>query len=345
MKKVAIITCHDVYNHGASLQAYALSTYLRGQGCDVRIIDYKPYYLSGQYSLTAVNSPRWHHAPLRQLYLLLKLPGRLLRMRNKRRFDEFTARLPLTSTTYRSVEELRRNPPEADMYVAGSDQIWNPALPNGRDSAFYLSFGPSDTRRISYAASFSSGEIPSRLETSLHHHLRHMDDISVREHSGVDILGRLGYEGITVCDPVWLLPPEAWLELACGSQLTDLPERYLLAIDLEGAGAVESDALSKARSHHLPVISLGHKVKGSRHIADAGPMDFVRLISRAEAVVTNSYHGMSFACMFDVPLTVTMRTDMSNERILDFTTTTPEAREALIETSKEFIRKNLQAID
>lgn len=38
--KICTITCHDVYNVGASLQAYALQTYLKSLGHDVKIIDY-----------------------------------------------------------------------------------------------------------------------------------------------------------------------------------------------------------------------------------------------------------------------------------------------------------------
>ena len=40
--KIKTITCHDVNNVGASLQAYALEKYLLMQGHDVEIIDYKP---------------------------------------------------------------------------------------------------------------------------------------------------------------------------------------------------------------------------------------------------------------------------------------------------------------
>ena len=49
--KIKTITCHDVYNVGASLQAYALVTYLRKLGHDAQIIDYKPDYLSNHYPL------------------------------------------------------------------------------------------------------------------------------------------------------------------------------------------------------------------------------------------------------------------------------------------------------
>ena len=43
---IKIVTCHDVNNYGASLQAYALQTYLELQGHHVQIVDYKPHYYS-----------------------------------------------------------------------------------------------------------------------------------------------------------------------------------------------------------------------------------------------------------------------------------------------------------
>ena len=56
--KIKTITCHDVYNAGASLQAYALAQYLTEQGHDVEIINYQPDYLSRHYSLSVVSNPR-----------------------------------------------------------------------------------------------------------------------------------------------------------------------------------------------------------------------------------------------------------------------------------------------
>ena len=55
--KIKTITCHDVYNVGASLQAYALVTYLRKLGHDAQIIDYKPDYLSNHYPLWGLGTP------------------------------------------------------------------------------------------------------------------------------------------------------------------------------------------------------------------------------------------------------------------------------------------------
>lgn len=155
--KIATITCHNVYNYGASLQAYALQRYLSQEGHDVEIIDYKPYYLNSRYN--------WRHIPAESrlypykdyvgtqcIYFLLKNRKIYKTIGRKRKFDDFRQKfLTLTDNTYTSAEELRATPPQADLYIAGSDQIWNTACENGKDAAFYLDFGSDDTRRISYA--------------------------------------------------------------------------------------------------------------------------------------------------------------------------------------------------
>ena len=90
--KICTITCHDVYNVGASLQAYALQTYLKLLGHDVKIIDYKPDYLSKHYRLDIVGNPKYDKPFLKQAYLLAKLPGRLHMLPRKKAFDSFTAK-------------------------------------------------------------------------------------------------------------------------------------------------------------------------------------------------------------------------------------------------------------
>ena len=71
--KIKTITCHDVYNAGASLQAYALVTYLRHLGHDAQVVDYKPDYLSGHHRLGGVGNPRYDKPFVREAYLLAKV--------------------------------------------------------------------------------------------------------------------------------------------------------------------------------------------------------------------------------------------------------------------------------
>lgn len=170
--KIKTITCHDVYNVGASLQACALVTYLRKLGHDAQIIDYKPDYLSNHYPLWGLGNPAYDKPVIRELYNLAKLPGRLKARNGKRKaeYDRFTAEfLPLTPRRYTSNDDLKQNPPEADVYFAGSDQIWNCFFPNGKDPAFYLDFAPAGSVRASYAASFAMDDIPEEWKLCLFH--------------------------------------------------------------------------------------------------------------------------------------------------------------------------------
>ena len=144
--KIATITCHNVYNYGASLQAYALQRYLSQEGHDVEIIDYKPYYLNSRYN--------WRHIPAESrlypykdyvgtqcIYFLLKNRKIYKTIGRKRKFDDFRQKfLTLTDNTYTSAEELRATPPQADLYIAGSDQIWNLDCTDGVNAAFFLEF-------------------------------------------------------------------------------------------------------------------------------------------------------------------------------------------------------------
>ena len=59
MINIKTITCHNVYNYGASLQAYALMDYLEKKGHQVEIIDYMPLYIRKNLSLWAI-SKKWN---------------------------------------------------------------------------------------------------------------------------------------------------------------------------------------------------------------------------------------------------------------------------------------------
>lgn len=48
--KIKTITCHHVYNYGASLQAYALQHYLETLGHEVEIIDFNPWFHCDRYN-------------------------------------------------------------------------------------------------------------------------------------------------------------------------------------------------------------------------------------------------------------------------------------------------------
>lgn len=320
--KIKTITCHDVYNVGASLQAYALAKYLARLGHDVEIIDYKPDYLSNHFPLWGLNNPAYDKPLLREAYCLAKLPERLRSRfsRRKREFDSFTRNyLPVTAHAYHSNEELKAASLKADVFFAGSDQIWNTFFPNGKDAAFYLDFVPEDCIKASYAASFATETIPDEWMPKLKTWIKRLDHIAVRESSGVDILRQLGIDRAQqVLDPVFLLPQEAWSTLA--SEWKN-PERspYMLVYDFDRAPEMAVFAKAIAEERQLQIVSVLESPFFRRNYASEGPLAFLSLIRNAEVVISNSFHATAFSLIFQKQFWVFNRSEGINTRMRDLT--------------------------
>ena len=316
--KISTITCHDVYNYGASLQAYALMHYLESLGHQVEIIDYKPSYLSGHYQLTAAESPLVGNSRIRAiLYILAKLPGRLLSRRRKWAFDRFReSQLKLTATRYSSFAELRDDPPHADCFIAGSDQIWNTLRPNGKDPAFYLMFAPTGTIRASYAASIATDVVEESDQSLMQEGVSALDHASVRESTAVQMLEGMGIGNTThVLDPVFLVSKETWRDI--GSRHHG--QGYVLVYDFDASDEVERIATELAAKRGLQIysVSQGKYAYAHRKFPHAGPADFVSLIRDAQVVVTNSYHAIVFSLIFGVDFYTAGRAENINSRMSD----------------------------
>lgn len=318
--KIATITCHDVYNYGASLQAYALQQFCISSGHDYQIIDYKPSYLSGHFNLAAVSNPKYDLPIVKQLYLLAKLPGRLRALPKKQLFDQFTLKyLKLSENKYASNEELKNNCPQADLYIAGSDQIWNTLFQNGIDPAFYLDFVPADKRKISYAASFATEEIAPEYKLFVESQVSRIDAVSVREQSAIDILQDLHIKNATlVCDPVFLLTQLQWASLIPKSDEASKP--YILVYDCEGSSLVRSIAEELRRKTEMPIYAVSsiYGKYANKLFENSGPLEFLRLIANAEYVVANSFHALAFSIIFKKNFFIVNRSEKINTRMRDF---------------------------
>lgn len=314
---IKTITCHDVYNAGASLQAYALAEYLKRLGNEVEIINYKPDYLR-HYKLTGVGNPAYDKPVLREAYNLLKLPGRLKARKGKRKkeFDEFTEKyLPVSEKEYASNEELKAACLSADVFFAGSDQIWNTFFPNGKDPAFYLDFAPEEAIKASYAASFATETIHDGCEEKIKAWLSRLEFISVRESSGLSILVGLGIKNaVTVTDPVFLLDREKWESMAAEESFC---EPYILVYDFDKSPAVEMFAKRYAEKNNAKIYSFLSVPYCDRSFEQEGPLMFLSLIKNADFVISNSFHATAFSLIFEKQFAVFKRQEGINTRMVD----------------------------
>lgn len=314
--QIRTITCHNSYNFGASLQATALCEYLCRLGHDAKVIDYDPADRDSSHRSRSHTALGW--PLLRPIARLVDRYREHRRRDRHRRFASYLSAMPLTRR-YTSLRQLRENPPQADLYIAGSDQIWNTRIHDGRDPAFYLSFGPESVHRASYAASFGSRRLPVDSFHVMKSRLSRLEDISVRESSGLDILSSLGYDGCRVVDPVFLLPRTYWDSAADRSEIQP-KGKYILLYAFDAGTLITDTARRLSKEMHLPVISVSPcHIKGVRkNYRNAGPIEFLWLVRGASVVLTESFHAVAFAMIFHVPFYAFRHRASRNVRITDF---------------------------
>ena len=304
--KINTLTTYDVYNYGASLQAYALQQYLINLGHQVEIINYQPDYLTRKYDYKWVNpeSKLSRHALTRFVYRIMKYLQRKTTMGRKKVFDEFNHQvLKETATKYTSCDAICQNPPQADLYLVGSDQVWNVFYEAGRDPVFYLDF-VNKGYKSSYAASFSYLDIDSENKARIKTSLDTFDAVSVREVHGLAILKDMEIEGTWVLDPVFLLSAEQWKEMMAPTAST---EDYLLIYDFEGNQELKLFAKEYARRHNLKIYAIADTyplLYADKNLMKAGPKEFVSMIYHCKAFISNSFHGTAFSILFNKPVFV-----------------------------------------
>ena len=332
--KIKTITCHHVYNYGASLQAYALQHYLESLGHNVEIIDFVPWFHSARYNPFWVNKSG-RIASIVKILPIMKyvlppiksfLNGMFKTWKRKKAFDIFENKYyKLTDKKYLSLEELKLSPPLADVYVAGSDQIWNTYYENGKEPAYYLDFGNDKIKRISYAASLATLSIKKGYVDFVKTELQNFDAISVRESTGATILDSLGIKDIeVVLDPVFLIKQSHWESLAVIGNSYGLPiNNYVLVYDFLGNDPnMISFVKSYAKKRDMPIVSINDMSKrnyAKYNINKAGPLDFLALIKNAECVISCSFHATAFSVLFKKKFyTFGLKGDNNSSRMEDF---------------------------
>ena len=302
--KVAIITFHNTSNFGATLQCCALSHYMRMQGHNVEIINYLPQYVLDKKSvykeLRKVGESGNKARALIKGIAYLSYSGLLKRRDDK--FEAFIQRNLTLTKRYGDYDSLLNDPPVADYYICGSDQIWNPVLTGKKlDKAFFLQFaqGPG----AAYGASI--GELDVEAYTP---ELRALTDslsgISVREQSAAERLKiALGKNVEVVLDCTLLLNKDDYRSMEENVVTGSKP--YLLLYNIQNSA--DSIALAKkvAGERGLAIVDMSPnpfaKVDGAKKIIDAGPGEFLSYIRHADHVVTNSFHGTVFSIIYGKP--------------------------------------------
>lgn len=303
-----IITCHYAYNYGAVLQSYALCSYLNNHGLDTQVINYRPWYYKGSTSKTNKFRLLVRH--------IVRIPDNI---KSEKVFMKFLKDyVPLTKE-FKTYEDLEKSSLSADYFVAGSDQIWNLNLPNGKDGAFYFDFVKKG-KKISYAASLGMDELNEEQRQYLLQRISNFDDIALRENTAKKLLDSNRNISV-VMDPVYLLGKEDWKKLE--QKPKKFPtEKYILVFAFNRQKEIFDFGKKLAKKYGYKVISVNtfweDIFNGMDHYYwNCSPNEFLYLLSHAECIVTNSFHGLSFSIIYNKPVILFQKNDKGNSRMLD----------------------------
>ncbi len=220
----------------------------------------------------------------------------------QRNFDEFRENHIITNgVIYHGLSDIQNNPPKADCYLCGSDQVWSMLLDNDENQAFYLNFGNKDTLRVAYAASFGRDVYPIELNGNLHDMLIKFNAVSVREKTGIDICEKVGIEAIDVLDPTLLLTMKEYASII---EKPSINEKYFYTYSINVTSKKDLcwNALQKYTNQHgfrsISTTSSGYfpgkEICPNTEYIYATIPQWLGLIQNAEFVATTSFHGVAF---------------------------------------------------
>ena len=279
--RVAILNHAGHNNYGSNLTAYALQETLRRMGYDACTVSLKPFQGTHRY----VEGP----------------------------FASFNSVLRWTAPVYGAHTCTKLNE-HFDTFVVGSDQVWRYPqswIRRCAEPAFYLDFAAQGKRRIAYAASFgiSTYEGPDSLVRRFYRALRDFDAVSVREIHGLDILrDRFDYkDAVQVVDPVFLLSIRDWQRFSQAAEQPSVPGT-LCTLFFFFENRVRSVITEYAQQHEMPLQSL----TGNQ----PSVMTWLNRIENSALVVTDSFHTLCFAIIFERPFIVVSSESCGKSRLI-----------------------------
>lgn len=357
-KKIKLITFAPHPNFGTCLQSYALNYVLRQMGHDVEFIfncrEAPPVHLHTwiwrkMKAFVKLCLPktkveeikrRREADPTRRGFNMLSLPNlpvlriisrlpfyprlwkwykcRDLQWRKVFKFTYEDGNFRMRRIfTHKEYEEVAK---DTDMFITGSDQIWNPYC-GGFNPMMFVEFGEG-VKRIAYSSSISRSSFPPTLVDRVKADLSKFSHIGVRESHSVDLLNNLleRTDVRLVVDPTLLLSREEWSRFASRAVLEfPLPEKYIFCYCI-GKKPKKQKIYEQMIREVMAMTGIKDVITldcyrlhiaygGGMCYSDAGPYEWVYLLEHASYVCMDSFHATAFALKFEKDFVHTMKHD------------------------------------
>lgn len=321
-KEIALLTCF-MDNYGACLQAYALQSLLLEKGYAIDIIRYlEP---RGYEDTRKIFQKIIRSNPVIKFRCLIDKKYEKEYHRHEC-FEKFRREhLLFFESDFYSYEEVKSITKKYDVFLCGSDQIWNPTFYKGPNRVYYLDFADGK-RRVSYAPSIGINDMPKEYRDEFVRMISKFDCITVREETGKKIIEKYTKKKANVVlDPTFLLTSKKWEDFASTSKF-NIGEEYIFCYLFGERDYYFKfiDMISQKLKCKVVIIPFTEKqhAKGYHNIWEANPVDFVKLVFNAKFVITDSFHATAFSINLNKPFYSLLRHDVAdkesmNSRIFD----------------------------
>ncbi len=287
MKRIGILTFQKTHNYGALLQAYALCTKISQFNNNCSIINYYSPYFKKIYGLT----PRKNNL-INFFKNMITLPKEI----NKYfKFNSFRKYLNLTEPV--CPENLIKLNDKFDIFIVGSDQVWNEKLQNN-DLNYFLNFVQDNKKKVAYSASFGINFLNEYQQSRYKPLLSSFSKISVREKQAQDIMRNLlNINVLTTLDPTLLLNISEWKKIA----ILPKTDNYILLYLVHHDKKIINFTYDLAKEKNLRILFISPNIikKIKAEYIFPTPQEFVGYFLKAKYIVTNSFHGTCFSINFN----------------------------------------------
>jgi len=291
MKKAYVSTYCEWSSFGSVLQALSLQKSLQGLGYSSTVLK------NNAAPNAAWSMPRLHGANIKNI--IAHGHTFLIRKKLKKGYAANNAFIKnnVSINYYPDYNALKSNPPVADAYIAGSDQIWNPKLIK---PDFFLDYAPADATKIAYAASMGSLNISDDTKGIYKDYLAKFNSISVREQDCAEIIKQCTDKPVTInIDPVFLTSADAWQKY---ESPYPIKKPYILVYAIYWDKSLNGALKQLHRTTGMDIVAVSGKLQrvyANKRVYDVGTDGFLWLVRNANAVVTSSFHGLAMSLIYN----------------------------------------------
>ena len=299
-RKIATIAFHRAINYGALLQVFALQKKIEELGGECTVLDYRSPPLEIENKKMVLSDCKYMKDYIRYIFFSKNNIAKYDELR------EFAKHYLNISKPYYNIKDLKKDAGNYDIFITGSDQVWNSNITDG-DPAYFLDFVTDVRKKNAYAASFGFSDIPIELKTFYYGKLKNFKNISTREKQGAKIIkDLLSINTPVVLDPTLLVKKEEWYSLA---EDYKSKKDYILIYAFGGSANIMEFAKNLAKKTNCKIVSIANPYfnkLGFYYEKKAGPERFLGLMKNARYVITNSFHGTVFSINFNKEVFVEM---------------------------------------